>query len=108
MTVCRRLFGCDDNFPLSSECALLRLANRKYRLSVVVRLFAAIAFALFAGGSLRAQCPRPENRAIVANPNRPTVADPADITQYGVLELEYGFDHANTGRASAKMIWAGC
>src|SRR5262249_6924885 len=28
-----------------------------------------------------------------ANPNRPTVANPADITQYGVLELEYGFDH---------------
>lgn len=30
--------------------------------------------------------------AITANPNRPTVADPADITQYGVLELEYGWD----------------
>jgi hypothetical protein len=28
----------------------------------------------------------------VANPNRPTVANPADITQYGVLELEYGWD----------------
>ena len=31
--------------------------------------------------------------SISANPNRPTVADPADITQYGVLELEYGWDH---------------
>jgi hypothetical protein len=30
--------------------------------------------------------------SISANPNRPTVADPADITQYGVLELEYGWD----------------
>ncbi len=30
--------------------------------------------------------------SIVANPNRPTVANPADITQYGVLELEYGVD----------------
>lgn len=29
---------------------------------------------------------------MAANPNRPTVANPADITQYGVLELEYGFD----------------
>ena len=29
---------------------------------------------------------------IAANPNRPTVANPADITQFGVLELEYGFD----------------
>lgn len=31
--------------------------------------------------------------SIAANPNRPTVANPADITQYGVLELEYGWDH---------------
>jgi hypothetical protein len=30
--------------------------------------------------------------SIIANPNRPTVANPADITQYGVLELEYGGD----------------
>src|SRR2546426_2512049 len=30
--------------------------------------------------------------SILANPNRPTVANPADITQYGVLELEYGWD----------------
>src|SRR4030088_3717456 len=29
--------------------------------------------------------------SIAANPNRPTVANPADITQYGVLELEYGW-----------------
>src|SRR5260221_29293 len=30
--------------------------------------------------------------SMAANPNRPTVANPADITQYGVLELEYGWD----------------
>jgi hypothetical protein len=29
---------------------------------------------------------------IDAHPNRPTVANPADITEYGVLELEYGWD----------------
>jgi hypothetical protein len=29
---------------------------------------------------------------IVANPNRPTVSNPAHVTQYGVLELEYGWD----------------
>ena len=29
---------------------------------------------------------------MAANPNRPTVADPADITQYGVLEVEYGWN----------------
>lgn len=30
--------------------------------------------------------------SMAANPNRPTVANPADISQYGVLELEYGLD----------------
>src|ERR1700682_6628037 len=29
--------------------------------------------------------------SIAANPNRPTVANPADIKQYGVFELEYGW-----------------
>lgn len=29
---------------------------------------------------------------IEANPNRPTVSNPASVTQYGVLELEYGWD----------------
>src|SRR5579864_9365968 len=29
---------------------------------------------------------------ITANPNRPTVTNPAHVTQYGVLELEYGWD----------------
>ena len=32
--------------------------------------------------------------SIRANPNRPTVANPADITQYGVLELESGWDRS--------------
>lgn len=30
--------------------------------------------------------------SLVANPNRPTVSNPAHVTQYGVLELEYGWD----------------
>jgi hypothetical protein len=29
---------------------------------------------------------------ITANPNRPTVSNPAHVTQYGVLEVEYGWD----------------
>src|ERR1700739_3111474 len=29
--------------------------------------------------------------SIAANPNRPTVSNPAHVTQYGVLELEDGF-----------------
>lgn len=31
---------------------------------------------------------------IVATPNRPGVANPADVTQKGVLEIEYGWDRA--------------
>lgn len=31
--------------------------------------------------------------SIAANPNRPTVSNPAHVTQFGVLELEYGLDH---------------
>src|SRR5882762_9879644 len=42
---------------------------------------------------LMAQCPNTPKDGIVANPNRPTVANPADITQYGVLEVEYGYNH---------------
>ncbi|MDD5544095.1 MAG: transporter [Acidobacteriia bacterium] len=34
------------------------------------------------------------SQEMIANPNRPTVANPADITQYGVLELEQGWEHA--------------
>ena len=30
--------------------------------------------------------------SIAANPNRPTVTNPAHVTQYGVLEMEYGWD----------------
>jgi hypothetical protein len=32
--------------------------------------------------------------SIAANPNRPTVSNPAHVTQYGVLELEYGWDRS--------------
>src|SRR5882762_4895372 len=41
---------------------------------------------------LMAQCPNTPKDGIVANPNRPTVSNPADITQYGVLEVEYGVE----------------
>src|SRR5437588_9919971 len=43
--------------------------------------------------------------SIAANPNRPTVSNPADITQYGVLELEYGWDRQwpEEGRQQASV-----
>jgi hypothetical protein len=45
--------------------------------------------------------------SIVANPNRPTVASPADITQYGVLELEYGWDRVRPGGGVTQTSFGG-
>src|SRR3984893_9550867 len=45
--------------------------------------------------------------SIAANPNRPTVANPADITQYGVLELEYGWDRIRPGAGVRQFALGG-
>jgi len=52
----------------------------------------SLAVYLFLPTDLGAQCPSAPQGRIVANPNRPMVADPADITELGVLELEYGWE----------------
>jgi len=53
---------------------------------------ASLAVFLLLPINLGAECPSAPQGHLVANPNRPTVVDPADITQLGVLELEYGWD----------------
>lgn len=50
--------------------------------------FLCVALSLHAFATCRDQ---PPDGQIIANPNRPTVSNPADITQYGVLETEYGY-----------------
>jgi hypothetical protein len=45
--------------------------------------------------------------SIAVNPNRPTVANPADITQYGVLELEYGWDRFSLGAGARETQMEG-
>lgn len=45
--------------------------------------------------------------SLAANPNRPTVANPADITQYGVLELEYGWDQVWPGEGVQQASLGG-
>ena len=45
--------------------------------------------------------------SLAANPNRPTVANPADITQYGVLELEYGWDQVWPGEGVRQASLGG-
>jgi hypothetical protein len=54
---------------------------------------------LFSAANLGAQCPSTPRGGITANPNRPTVADPADVGQLGVLELEYGWERVWRGGA---------
>lgn len=67
----------------------------KFRSSLTIMLlFLAVP------APLAAQCPSTPQREIRANPNRPTVADPADITEYGVLEVEYGWNHSWLGQAT--------
>jgi hypothetical protein len=53
---------------------------------------AGLALSLLLPVNLGAQCPSAPLGKTIANPNRPTVADPADIGQLGVLELEYGYE----------------
>jgi opacity protein-like surface antigen len=74
---------------------------------LALRLAAAACALLLFRGNARAQCSAPPAGSIVANPNRPTVADPADITQYGVLELEYGWDHVWHGQGSRENNFGG-
>lgn len=57
-----------------------------------------LLFCLAAPASLAAQCASAPQLEIRANPDRPTVADPADITEYGVLEVEYGWNHSWLGQ----------
>jgi hypothetical protein len=58
---------------------------------------AVLAACLCSPLNLRGQCASAPHGEIRANPNRPTVADPADITEFGVLEVEYGWSHAWQG-----------
>jgi Putative MetA-pathway of phenol degradation len=64
----------------------------KFRSSWIILLLC-----LAAPATLAAQCSSAPQGEIRANPGRPTVADPADITEYGVLEIEYGWNHAWLG-----------
>jgi hypothetical protein len=57
----------------------------KHAASLIVSIFFLLCCAIYAIAD-------DSSDEIVANPNRPTVSNPADITQYGVLEMEYGVE----------------
>ncbi len=62
-------------------------------------------------GRAAATCPKPGggsiNAPIVSNPNRPTVSNPADVTQLGVLEIEYGWTRTWPGRGDRADQYGG-
>jgi Putative MetA-pathway of phenol degradation len=79
-----------DRFPTRATQIISHRADFQRRLAVLFIFI--LAWSLQAWGQWIGKQTGCYADSIVANPNRPTVADPADITQYGVLELEYGWD----------------
>src|SRR5882724_1359279 len=75
---------------------LVRVARFSARAVVILLcalcMFPTQANAQFIGRQTGCYADETKSHPIQNNPNRPTVANPADITQYGVLELEYGWD----------------
>jgi hypothetical protein len=99
----RAEFTCDvlskiDNMPRLFPCFPTSAARRSKRFRFALRWQWAGFLLVFLATGVPAEAQWIGKQtgcyadSIVANPNRPTVANPADITQYGVLELEYGWD----------------
>jgi hypothetical protein len=87
------------------------VAIRKRHVAVWIQPTVLVLAFLVVGSTARAQWIGKQtgcySDSIVANPNRPTVANPADITQYGVLELEYGWDRTWPDASSRQTALAG-
>jgi hypothetical protein len=73
-----------------------------FLLGLLLLIYPVCARAQFMGRQTGCYSPQ-----MVANPNRPTVANPADITQYGVLELEYGWDRGWLGAGARQSDLVG-
>lgn len=61
----------------------------KFWIPVFMRKFSAIIFFVFSCAFVQASGAQQE---VISSPNRPGVANPAEVTQEGVLEIEYGWD----------------
>jgi len=63
---------------------------------------------LVIAGTLGAECRSAVAEAgIVSNPNRPSVSNPADITQYGLAEVEYGWMRTWPGAGNRSDLFGG-
>jgi hypothetical protein len=84
------LFICRSQVG-KSRFFLAKSSSFEWRFTVVALIVVLSAINSAAGQWMGRQTGCYADR-IAANPNRPTVSNPAHVTQYGVLELEYGWD----------------
>lgn len=76
----------------------MRRSGVRFSVRIAIRRFTLVILLAFVGESDLAVAQWMGKQtgcyadSIAANPNRPTVSNPAQVTQYGVLELEYGLD----------------
>jgi hypothetical protein len=76
----------------------VRRSGVRFSVRIAIRRFTLVTLLAFVGESDPAVAQWMGKQtgcyadSIAANPNRPTVYNPAQVTQYGVLELEYGLD----------------
>jgi len=89
--LCWRASKESSEVVLQNERQMPATASRYLRFTIVILLACATA-----NDSASAQWMGRQTGCyadpIAANPNRPRVSNPAHVTQYGVLELEYGWD----------------
>jgi hypothetical protein len=78
-----------DTFATASTNYLTASIKWRFTVVMLVGFFAARGSAVGQWMGKQTGC---YADSIAANPNRPTVSNPANVTQYGVLELEYGWD----------------
>src|SRR6201987_1627972 len=74
---------------MSAKSSFQRIENWHFAFLMLLTCFVATEAAVGQWIGKQTGC---DADSITANPNRPTVSNPAHITQYGVLELEYGWD----------------
>jgi len=84
----------NGNFAAPVRCGYL---SESQRLPRVVLLLCCLLVSHAAVGQWMGKQTGCYADSIAANPNRPTVSNPAHVTQFGVLELEYGLDRAWPG-----------
>jgi Putative MetA-pathway of phenol degradation len=89
---------------MSAQSSFQRIENWHFALLMLLTCFVATEAAVGQWIGKQTGC---YADSITANPNRPTVSNPAHVTQYGVLELEYGWDRVWPGEGIHQTSMGG-